>query len=83
MIDPNLLEKLCCPETHQKLSLADPALIEKLNHRIAAAQLRNRAGQPLTVKLDGGLVRQDGQLVYPIRQGIPILLIDEGVPVGN
>ena len=83
MIDPGLLEKLCCPETHQKLSLADPALIEKLNDRIAAGQLRNRAGQPLTVKLDGGLVRQDGQLVYPIRQGIPILLIDEGIPVGN
>ena len=83
MIDPGLLEKLCCPETHQKLSLADPALIEKLNDRIAVGQLRNRAGQPLTVELDGGLVRQDGQLVYPIRQGIPVLLIDEGVPVGN
>jgi len=79
MIDLDLLERLCCPETHQKLSLANPTVLAKLNQRITAGQLRNRAGQSLTVKLDGGLVREDHQCLYPIRQGIPILLIDEGI----
>jgi uncharacterized protein YbaR (Trm112 family) len=26
-------------------------------------------------------VRDDGKIAYPIRDGIPVLLIDEGLPV--
>ena len=29
--------------------------------------------------LEAGLVREDGLIVYPIRDGIPVLLIDEGI----
>ena len=47
MIDPELLKILCCPETHQDVREAEPAVIEKLNAQVAAGTLKNRAGQPV------------------------------------
>lgn len=81
MISAGLLEILCCPETRQKLAVADEKLIQRLNARIAAGQMRNRAGEPVTEKLKGGLLRQDGKWLYPVRRDIPVLLIDEALPV--
>jgi len=81
MIDPELLKIMCCPETHQTLALAEPSLIEKLNQQIAAGQLKNRAGQSVREKIDGGLVREDKKFVYPLRENIPIMLIDEAIPL--
>ena len=83
MIDPELLNILCCPETHQEVRLAEPAVIEKLNGQIAAGALTNRAGQPVTEKMDSGLVRADGKFLYPIRRNIPVMLVDEGIPLAG
>ena len=83
MIDPELLKILCCPETHQPLSPADAGLVERLNSQIASGQLRNRGGQPVTRKCDGGLVRKDGRFVYPVCEDIPILLINEAIPLNG
>jgi uncharacterized protein len=74
-----LLEILACPETKQPLTLAEPTLLERLNNRIRQGQLTNRRGTSVTEPLDGGLVRQDRQYLYPIRDDIPIMLIDEAI----
>lgn len=79
MIDTKLLHLLCCPESRQSLHLADKALVQSLNQQVAAGSLKNRAGQPLKDKLDGGLVREDKTVVYPIINKLPILLIEEGI----
>jgi len=81
MVDPDLLRLLCCPETHQDLVLADPSLLEKLNDRIGSRTVKNRSGSVVERKLDGGLVRADRKFLYPIRQGIPVMLIDEAIPL--
>jgi uncharacterized protein YbaR (Trm112 family) len=81
MIDPALLKILCCPETHQPVSEADASLVADLNHRIASGSLKNRAGKSVGDKLDGGLLRQDRQWIYPIRNRIPIMLIEEAIPL--
>lgn len=81
MIDPELLKIMCCPETHQAIALADTPMIEALNHQIAAGQLKNRAGLAVKEKLDGGLLREDRKFLYPVRQNIPVMLIDEAIPV--
>ena len=83
MIDPELLKILCCPETHQEVRLAEPAVIDKLNLQIAAGAVINRAGQPVKEAIDGGLVRADGRFLYPIRQNIPVMLVDEGIPLAG
>jgi uncharacterized protein YbaR (Trm112 family) len=82
MIHPDLLENLRCPETRQRLRLAEPDVIAGLNARIEKGELRNRAGQPLAEKMDGGLVREDNAFLYPIRHNQPIMLIDEAIALG-
>ena len=81
MIDPALLKIMCCPETYQPIAVAELSLIEKLNQQITAGQLKNRAGQLIKEKIDGGLMREDKKFVYPIRENIPIMLIDEAIPL--
>jgi uncharacterized protein YbaR (Trm112 family) len=83
MIDSELLKILCCPDTHQEVRLAEPAVIEKLNSQIATGTVTNRAGQRVMEKVDGGLIRADGKLLYPIRRGIPVMLVDEGIPLAG
>lgn len=82
-IDKELLAILCCPETKQDVVLADEGLIARLNDRIAKGELKNKAGQPVTEKLDGGLLRADKKILYPIREDIPVMLIEEGIPLDN
>lgn len=79
MIKPELLNILRCPDTRQKLALAEPVLIAQINEAIVASRLRNRGGNPVSEKIDGGLVREDGKFVYPIRANLPIMLIDEAI----
>ena len=81
MIDKDLLQILACPETHQPLEEAGAPLIQRINDKIRASAARNKSGAAVKDPLEAGLVRQDGQIVYPIRDGIPVLLIDEGIPV--
>ena len=79
MIRQEFLELLRCPESQQKLVLADGSLIARLNQAIAAGTLCNRAGEPVEQKIDGALVREDQSLAYPIIDEIPILLQDEAI----
>lgn len=81
MIHPDLLEILRCPDDRSRLHEADAALVTRLNQAIAEKRLKNRAGRTLESPLDGGLVREDGRYVYPIVDGIPVLLVDEAIPL--
>jgi uncharacterized protein len=83
MISPEFLAILRCPEDHSELTLADSALVQRLNMAVASKELKNRSGQAVEKPLDGGLLRADGQVLYPIIDRIPILLVDEGILVGN
>ena len=81
-IDPELLSILACPETHQGLREASAAELTRVNSAIAEGKLKNLGGKPVTQAFEAGLMREDSRRIYPIREGIPVLLIDEGVALG-
>ncbi len=81
MVHPELFERLVCPENRQRVEVAGAELIDRVNRAIAATGVHNRAGQELANPLQGGLIREDGHLLYPIVDGIPALLVDEAIPL--
>ncbi len=83
MINPKLLALLCCPETHRPLRSATAEELQRLNERIASGAVRNRGGKPVLEKIEEGLLTEDGALFYPIRNRLPILLIDESVEMAS
>ena len=80
-VDKDLLAILCCPETKLDVSVAEEMLITKINDAVSRGVLKNRAQKPVTELLDGGLVRSDRKVLYPIREDIPVMLIEEGIPL--
>lgn len=81
MISSEFLAMIRCPENRSVLALADSALIKQLNVAIRGGRIINRCGQVVAEPLDGGLVREDNTILYPIVREIPVLLIDEGIPL--
>jgi uncharacterized protein YbaR (Trm112 family) len=78
-VSPELLEILVCPETKQPVALAPAPLIASLNEKIRAGTLRNRSGQPVTQELREGLLREDQRVLYPVDDGIPVMLVEESI----
>ncbi len=83
MIQPELLAILACPETRQSLQLADDAVLGSVNEKIAGGGVKNVGRADVTDALTAGLIREDGQVVYPVRDDIPVLLVDEGIRVSG
>jgi uncharacterized protein YbaR (Trm112 family) len=79
MVDKELLDILCCPETKQDLKLLDQKTVEKINEAIALGKLKNKVGEVIKEPVDGALLREDKQFFYVIREDIPIMLPDEAI----
>jgi uncharacterized protein len=83
MIDKELSAILVCPADHTPLSRADDRVVARVNRAIAAGRVTNRAGRLVDQPIGGGLLRADKALLYPILDGIPILLADEAIPLAQ
>lgn len=77
MVPPELLEILCCPESHQTVREASAEVVAEVNRAIRAGTVKNREGAAVAEEIEGGLVREDGACLYPVRNGIPIMLVGE------
>lgn len=80
-IDPELLDILRCPKTLKPLRLLTETELGALNDRIRDRQLHDATGRVRADALEGGLVPEGEAVVYPIEQGIPVLLVDEAIPL--
>lgn len=80
-LDPELLAILVCPETHQPLVAAEEPLVAHVNRLAEAGAVSNRGGAAVAPGLEALLLRDDGRVAYPVREEIPIMLIDESIDV--
>lgn len=78
-MDKRLLAILCCPVTHKGLGLAKRATLKEVNAAIDAGKLSNRDGRLLAEPLEEALLTDDGKVLYPIADGIPVLLEGESI----
>jgi uncharacterized protein YbaR (Trm112 family) len=78
-----ILPILRCPEDRTPLALAGDALLAQVNAAIHAGQVFDRAGKPIEQTIDAGLVRTAGDVLYPIIDQIPVLLVDESIALSQ
>jgi len=78
-MDKRLLTILRCPVSHKGLSILKKDTLEKINAAIQRGELKNREGEQLAAPLAEALITDDGKRVYPIDDGIPVLLEGESI----
>ena len=78
-MDKRLLTILRCPVTHKGLALAKRSTLRDVNAAIDAGKISNRDGRLLDQALQEALVTDDGKVLYPVADGIPVLLEGESV----
>ena len=82
-MDRKLLDILVCPASRQPLALLDKAGLDALNAAIAAGALTRVDGGAQATPLREALVTHDRKLVYRIDDGIPVLLVEDGIATGQ
>ena len=80
-VDSFLLELLVCPETRANVALAPAELVSQVNAAIEKGTLTVKSGERMTEKVDALVVRQDNEVAYAVRDGIPIMLIAQQIPL--
>ena len=83
MLQSGVLAILRCPEDHSELAAASEAVVNRVNAAIREGRLVNRAGQRVERAIDAGLIRADGNWLYPIVGQIPILLQDDAIALNQ
>lgn len=78
-VDGKLLEILCCPVSRTPLTRLEASRLERLNREIEAGQARYIGGETVPDRLEEALVTEDGKVIYPVADGIPVLLEEQGI----
>lgn len=81
MLDQEFLKLLACPRCGGRLRPAETDLVFKLNEQIEQHQVANVAGITVHRVIDGGLICDCSRHLFPIRDQIPVLLMDESIPI--
>ena len=83
MVNPELLEILVCPDTKQTLKVADADILDQVNQAVDGGGLKNQGGDRVKDRIEEGLVREDGRVFYPVKDDIPVMLLDEAIRLDN
>ncbi|MCP4502366.1 MAG: hypothetical protein GY822_20615 [Deltaproteobacteria bacterium] len=78
----SLFELIRCPKSGQKLALAPDATVKLLNEKIEKGRIYDVGDLEVVDRVDALLLREDGAVLYPIRDDIPVLLTERGITAG-
>ena len=78
-VDGKLLEILCCPVSKSPLTVLGRQKLEKMNEAIKSDDALYVGGEKVTEQLQEGLITEDGKVIYPVQDDIPILLEEKGI----
>ena len=82
-MDESFLSLLRCPRTGGELRLAGAEELAEYNEGAGEGRLSNAAGRKLTRAMEGALVSECGSWLYPVHEGIPVLLVEEAVALAD
>ena len=80
-MDPEFLKILVCPKSRQPLREATAEELEQVNQGIRQGRAQNDAGEKVEEPLESGLIQEEGSVIYRVRDGIPVLLTSEAIPL--
>jgi len=78
-MDKRLLTILRCPISHKGLSVLKKDELARINAAIATGELVNHEVAAVANPLTEALITDDGKRIYPVDDGIPVLLEDESI----
>ena len=78
-VDSKLLEILCCPVSKTPLNVLGREKLDKLNSSIKSGEALYVNGEKVTETLQEGLITEDGKVIYPVQDDIPVLLEEKGI----
>lgn len=78
-MDQHLLDILRCPVSGQPLALLGKDKLKQLNAAIAGGRVRQQDGEPVSAPLTEALRTANGSTLYPVRNGIPVMLEDQSI----
>jgi uncharacterized protein YbaR (Trm112 family) len=78
-IDRKLLDILCCPATGVPLQTLRKDQLQQLNGMIAAGEVLYLNDTPVDTPLQEALITENGERIYRIDDGIPIMLEDRAI----
>jgi len=78
-VNGKLLEILCCPVSKTPLTMLGRQKLDKLNDAIKSGEALFVDGEKVTEPLQEALITEDGKVVYPVQDDIPVLLEEKGI----
>ena len=78
-MDKKLLNIICCPISGSSLTFITSKVLSDINKKIVEGGITNKDGKVIKHELKNALVTEDGKLLYPINEGIPVLLEGESI----
>ena len=82
-VDSELVKILVCPANRVRVSLVGREIVDRLNQAIAEERILKVDGDLVSEPLQDGLLREDGKILYPVRDAIPVMLIGEGISMNQ
>ncbi|MDZ7266784.1 MAG: Trm112 family protein [candidate division KSB1 bacterium] len=82
-MDQELINILCCPQSKVPVELLSSEELARLNRAIAAGKIKQVDGTPVKKPISEALITRDRKTIYRVDDGIPVMLIEQGIPAAQ